>query len=269
VFSWPPPIPTSQQIAEVRACRVVDTAETRYPPRTDIDFAAAPHTNACDEAVLAHACAVRLERHDSPSAACVAAYRAAVSANPAYAFAGGIPYAYGEATAVSASPGFGPVASVKVDYSWSGLGTPVEWSYTLTDIPNGAKVEVTGAPHGAPPPALADAARALADQLGDFLPIARPVDLAICYDNYPKWHATVTFVSGRTITLDTHGANLLPVGGPWFLEEDGHLWMQVSADLVRGIAGIADALGLPFGSPEAMTCKGLDLFDGVYGPASP
>lgn len=268
VYAWPPPLPTATQIADARGCAVEATASARYPDTVTLaDLVAAPHPpTPCDEAVYAFACVFRLGRGMAAPAACQDAFRAAILGNPALALAAGLAFEYADVVPVSGSPPFaaGPIAALKLGYSWGGLGSTVAWTLEVTAREGPPDVAVTGARHRPTPETLGADLQALGGRLGGFVAEPAAAKLVNCYDNYPDWTATITFGSGEAVSIATHGANLYRVGGPWHLDRGDEHWLQTNGDLVASLARIADALGLPFGEPMGMYCPGVDIFEQVY-----
>ena len=122
VLAWPVPAFTPVQIAEVKACDTAKLAEKRYPKSLAINALATAFAakTTCERATLAAACG---ERGDATfPAECIAAYAATLHANPAFAFSNGITGGYyGKQQIVDPPPiASHPLASVKLDYKWSG-----------------------------------------------------------------------------------------------------------------------------------------------------
>lgn len=258
LYAWPPPSPTSAQIEAVRTCAPLTTAQSRYPQTLGLDgLLAQPAHGACDQAVFAAACVVRLGDDQDPPAPCLDAWREAVRENPAFAHEAVLGFTYTPYVPTFAPPPTGPVQKLVVDYGWSGLGTGVKWTLTVEDGVAHAKGD--GAISGPPQVDLAE----LGASFANFTPIPAKASLVNCYDNYPSWTATVTFTSGEELHLTTAG-NLWGVGGPWQLEHDGTFFLQLDGALVRAIAGMAYGLGLPFGQPMGMYCPGIDIFAALH-----
>ncbi len=253
VLAWPVARFTAAQIAEVKSCDADKAAKQQYPDSTELPAASSLH-GACELATLASACAARLGKAE-PTQACIDAYAAAVKANPAFAFAGSLVGHYFGKLALVAPP---PAArralvAVKLDYSWSGMGTAVAWTLTA----RGGYVHVTGAT--AKTTDVHDKLAALGSALDSFLPIPGPLEAVNCYDNYPEWTATLEYDDGTKLELSTHRSNLIGLGGPWQLTLDGVTYLQLGPQLPRAVGGLVEALGLPLGQPAAATCHGYDL----------
>lgn len=218
-----------------------------------------PH-NGCDQATLAAACGLRLKGAPPPKA-CLDAYRAAVSANPALAFVSVLTRAYFGRVPLVAPP---PMAShalrrVVLEYRWDGLGKPVAWTLTVRDATHAPTVTITGAKAGKKAPGWATKVVALGASLGSFLPIPRPLHAIDCTDNYPHWTATLTFDDGSILVLDTHGSNLFPLGGPWQMRINGITYLQLAPDFTRAVGRLVEAFALPIGEPAGAFCHGYDL----------
>jgi hypothetical protein len=265
VLAWPVAPFTAAQVAEVKACDVDKLADSRYPKTIAIDALAGSFASktTCDAAVLAAACAGRLEDDAPAPAPCLDAYRTAIKANAAFIYAGGLMGGYfGKVTQVAAPPiAAHALASVKLDYKWDGLGTGVAWTLNVDALATKPAMRVTGATVKLPawsPEIGADIA-ALGHALASFVPLAKPLKAINCYDNYPDWTITLVFDDGSKLELVTNGSNLLGLGGPWQTTIGGVTYMQASPDLVKAVHAIIKVLAMPLGEPEAMTCHGFDL----------
>jgi hypothetical protein len=265
VLAWPVAPFTAAQVAEVKACDVDKLAESRYPKTITIDALAGSFARktTCDAAVLAAACAGRLEDDAAPPAQCLDAYRATIKANAAFVYAGSLMGGYfGKVTQVAAPPiAAHALASVKLDYKWDGLGKGVAWTLNVDALATKPVMRVTGATVKLPAWSTeigADIA-AFGHSLASFVPLAKPLKAINCYDNYPDWTITLVFDDGTKLELVTNGSNLLGLGGPWQTTVGGVTYMQASPDLVKAVHAIIKVLGMPLGEPEAMTCHGFDL----------
>ena len=271
VLGWPVARFTPVQIAEVKSCDTEKLASARYPKTMALAAmpgAFAPAT-ACDQATLAAACGARVGDDEDVPAPCLTAYRAAVKANPAFAFARGLIGAYfGKVAIVAAPPATRrPLASVVLAYTWGGLGDAVEWTITAKDLASKPAIAVTGksAKKAAWSPEIAADVAGLATALTSFLPIPKLLAAVDCTDNYPEWTATFTFDDGSKLELTTNGSNLLGLGGPWQTTIAGVTYLQLGPDLVRAIVKLIKALDLPIGEPMGQMCRGYDLQREVFG----
>jgi len=272
VLGWPVARFTKLQITEVSSCGIEKLATSRYPKTMTIDAlpaAFAPH-GTCDEAALAAACGARFTDAEPP-ARCLEAYRTAVKANPAFAFAGELtgPY-FGKLAIVGAPPvARRRLASVVLDYTWGGLGDAVHWTLTAKDLGGSPTLAVTG-PQGKPAAKWTTEAGAAVTALGaaltSFLPIPKPLKAIDCTDNYPEWAVTLVYDDGTKIELTTEGSNLIGMGGPWQMTVDGVTYMQLGPELIRAIADILKAFDLKLGEPMGSMCRGYDLEHEVLVP---
>lgn len=271
VLAWPVAPLTAAQIAEVKSCDTGKLGTARYPATLvgDALVAAFAVATTCDRATLAVTCAARSK--DGPiSAGCLDAYRATVTANPAFVFASGLIGGYFGKLALVAPPPIAThaLASVKLDYEWSGLGTGVKWTVTAHDLATSPALDVAGA---APKNGtkwtteVAAAVTGFGGALASFLPIAKPLSAVDCTDNYPDWSAVLTFDDGQQLELSTHASNLLELGGPWQLTTNGVTYLQVSPDFIKAILRLVKALDLPIGEPEGEFCRGFDLQAAILG----
>lgn len=272
VLAWPVAPFTPIQVAEVTSCDTEKLAAARYPkdlPADALAGAFAPH-GTCDEAALAAACADRVKDAALP-ASCLDAYRAAIKANPAFAFASGLAGGYFGKVALVAAPPIADraLANVVVVYEWRGLGQPVQWTITARDIAGHPTLDVTGpnAKAGAAwSPEVGAGVAGLGHALTSFLPIGKPLQAIDCTDNYPEWTATLTFDDGNQLELSTHRSNLLGLGGPWQMTIGGRTYLQLAPDFTRAIAQLVQALDLPIGEPAGEMCRGYDLQGAVLTP---
>lgn len=263
LLAWPVAPATKAQLAEVKACDLDKLATDRYPKALKLDelpraFAA---TTPCDHAVLAAACAARVEDHGEPAPACLDAYRTAVRANPAFAFATQLAAGYFGKLHIVAPPTDRALKTVVLDYKWTGYGDGVDWKLTVHDAAGKPRFEVTGSK--AKPVKESDAATtavaALRTSLDSFLPIGQPLQAVDCTDNYPDWTATLELDDGSKLELATHGSNLLGLGGPWQLTANGTTYLQLSPGFTHAVAQLVRALDLPIGQPAGMMCRGYDI----------
>lgn len=262
VLAWPVMPFTANQVTEVKGCDTEKLGDTRYPKAMGVDALAGayPVKTACDQATLAAACAKRI-KDGEPPASCLAAYEAAVQANPAFAFSNGLLGGYFGKVVLVAPPPIAAkkLASVAITYAWSGLGTEVKWTVTAHDLASAPAIEIAGGKPVAWSKEVGAAVDKVGQSLAGFLPIGKPLAAVDCTDNYPDWTATLTFDDGGKLELATNGSNLLGLGGPWQTTIGGVTYLQLSPDLTRAMAQLVKTLGLAIGEPEGMFCRGFDL----------
>jgi hypothetical protein len=267
LLAWPVVPFTKAQIAEVKRCDIATRAPAVFAKSVALDALgkAAKPKDACDQATLAQACAERLADDEDPPKHCLDAYRAAVSANPAYAFADGLPGAYfGKLALVGVPPAATrPLVAATIHYSWGGMGDGVDWTLTITDANTTPKVTVTGAKAKPAPADLKTKLATMGSALQSMLPIDGPLTAQNCFDNYPDWTATFEYEGGEKLELATHKSNLLGRGGPWQLTAGGVTYLQLGPQMLRAIADVMKALDLPAGEPMAQTCHGYDIESAV------
>jgi hypothetical protein len=273
-LAWPVAPFTASQAAEVKRCDVEKLASARYPKGTTLGELAGAYApkDTCDQAVLAAACAARMEKSASPAPQCIEAYRATLSANPAFAFSNAVVDGYfGRVTVVAALPNAArALTSLTLEYGWGGLGTAVKWSLEASDLASHPALAVKGATGKTTwTPALAARVAALGTSLGSFLPIPKPIRAINCTDNYPEWTAKLAFDDGSKLDLTTNGSNLIGLGGPWQTTIGGHTYLQLAPDFAVAIGKLVQALGLPIGEPMGETCMGYDIQANVLGPPAP
>jgi len=258
LYRWPVAPFTKAQAAEVNGCDTAKLAAQRYRKELAVDALATAFARktGCDQATMAEACADRLG-DATPTPACVAAYREAVKANPAFAFSGGIAGFYFDKAVLVDPP---PAASHKITklvlhYKWTGEGDPVEWTLSVGDAPS---VSVVGAKAKNTTDVGAQLA-AFGTSLDSFMPIPQPLEAVDCFDNYPEWDATIDFDDHSKLELSTHKSNLIGIGGPWQMTLDGVTYMQLGTKLPHAVSEMVKALELPLGEPMGMTCRGYDI----------
>ncbi len=254
LLAWPVAPFTKAQLAELKACDVDKLAKSPPP---------VPHT-ACEQAAVAASC------KQDPSPACLDAYRAAVRANPAFAFNGALAGGYFGKLHVVAPPPAAEHAlrTVVLDYKWTGYGDGVDWKLTIHDAGTKPRFDVTGS-KAKPVKESADATAAVAalgTSLDSVLPIGPPLEAVDCTDNYPDWTATFELDDGEKLELATHGSNLLGLGGPWQLTQNGTTYLQMAPGFTRAVAKLVNALDLPIGQPAGMMCRGYDISQAVLRP---
>ena len=263
LLGWPVAPYTKAQITEVKTCEIEKTATTRYPKTmklAELPKAFTPQT-ICDQATLAGACGMRGESEGEPTDACVAAYVAAVKANPAFAWANELTGPYFGKVQLVAAPTKRALVGAVLAYEWGGLGNPVAWTITARDLAKSPSIQVTGA-NAKPVKSVADATplvAALGTSLASFMPIPKPIQAIDCTDNYPKWTANLEFDDGTKLALTTEGSNLIGLGGPWQMTVGNTSYMQLSPDFVGAIVKLVKGLDLPIGEPMGSTCRGYDL----------
>jgi len=259
-LSWPVPVPNETQVAEVRACSIETLTGERYASRLDLDELPGAYTleTACDWAVLAAAYAER--SGDSPHPNGEKAFAQAITMNPAFAFTLPILFPYSVIDDSVTAPPFSeqPLTEVHLIYDWDGLGDTASFDITLTAIEDGAAA--TGELNNKPFSSTLSTAnwRSLGTNLGDLFPIARPLIMVVCYDNYPEWDVTLTYADGTQVNLTTNGSNVFNAGGPWQVTIEGQRYMQYSVDFLIALLDVLSELELPLGEPMAMFCGGFE-----------
>jgi hypothetical protein len=270
LHAWPVAPFSAAQLAEVKACDVEGLADKRYPKSVTTDALPATFavTSTCDRAVLAAACGVRA-RDAAPTEKCVDAYRAVVTANPAFAFVSVLagPY-FGKVSIVAAPPATThALVTAVLDYKWGGLGKPVDWKLEIHDASTKPTIAVTGNNGTATktPADLAAKVAALGSSLDSLLPIAKPLEAIDCTDNYPEWAATLQFDNGDKLEMSTHRSNLIGLGGPWQLTVNGVTYLQLGPGFTHAVADLVEALGLAIGEPAGEMCRGFDIGAAILG----
>jgi len=259
-LDWPVAPLTPEQIRAVRECDLETIVEQRYPEsmaEEDLSTSYPPQTG-CEWAALALAHADRAKGQPTSPAA-HQAFTHAVTGNPGYALATPLFYRYLDAMPVVKPPAFAQqeITDVVIDYHWWGLGDPVEYSLEIRHA--NTEPVVTSAYTDS----LAidkPAVQALANALTDLLPVSTRFSLQPCMDNYPVWSVHLVFADKTEIEATT-GSNVIFIGGPWFTEIDGQVYMQVSSAFAQAVGELIESLGLPLGEPAGMFCSMDTVFD--------
>lgn len=199
-------------------------------------------------------------------------YRRAVEANPAFIFHDDLFYGYFGAIQVAEAPPVAdqPITSLKVHYSWGGLGSgPIEYFISIANAQSQPQTEITfeEGQHQSDPLVQLEPSdvQALAQSLTDFVPVPQMSTLLICTDNYPDWTVELTFLDGSTISLVTNGSNLLGIGGPWQATIDGSLYMQISSAFANALGQLITTMEMPLGEPAAMFCFQVPVIQTIFG----
>lgn len=270
VLEWPVAAFTKIQTKEVRDCAIQALADKRYPKTMGLDALAGAYqvASTCDQAVLAAACGPRLAEDAAPPQACLDAYRAAISTNPAFTFANELLGPYWTQVQVAAPPVTQhALVSVVLDYEWGGLGTAVKWTLTASELTTKPAIAVTGPDAKAATWSddLGPLVTALGGALTSFFPVPKSLNAVDCTDNYPQWKATLVFDDGSKLELSTEGSNLLGLGGPWQMTIGNQHYLQLGSTFVLAIDALIEKLKLPIGEPMGSTCMGYDLQAEVFG----
>lgn len=249
--------PTDEQIKEAKACDLTDRPKAlprNFTPET-----------ACDWAMLAVDFANRAQEGAEVLPAARDALIKAISMNAAFSQALPLLAGYfGKVTVVEA-PAFlqQPITSIIVQHSFGGLGSKLEYNYTITEadtstpvikgtfaIDDGKETPITSRIDG-------KLVQALATALTDLMPIRARLLLQPCWDDYPDWKVSLTFKDGTTLDLETNRSNILFHGGPWQVVINDQRYMQFSPAFLEAALEITKALKLPLGETAAMGCGGV------------
>ena len=266
---------TAAQIEEVSKCQLEELAAERYPD--NILIAGLPDAfnpvSACDWAVLAMAYAERSWEEDILPESAKEAFLEAISRNYGFAVTAPLFYRYFGEVSLAEAPPFvkQEITTVKIDYTWVGLGEPEELSYSVRIKQAHIKpiVSATVMPELSAPDLNLEGldkgkVQVLGPVLTDLLPIESQFEYIVCTDNYSNWSVSLTFKDGTQLDLTTNGSNFLYVGGPWQTKIDNQNYFQFSSGFAKTIIDLFEALGLPFGSPAGMFCTGEPLFEKAF-----
>lgn len=287
-FSWPVPVPTKKQIIEARKCNLSqDTVNDKYPKSISLkELLHTYHPNtACDWALLALAFGQRVGEGGTFPPEAIYAFGQAVRQNPALALKYEMFYTYfsaGEFVLPPPQTQIG-IAYVFVEYSWGGMGSPVDFTLEIDASDSDSDAVYSGTVTTGPDyweegetteeetkdisgTINQSYVQGLASGFSDLIPIQRAVNLFACFDNYPNWIVIITFSDDSSIALFTNGSNFLYAGGPWQTEIDGQLYIQYSFAFIAGLWEIIEVLELPLGETMAMACF---PFEGLFNEAFP
>jgi ligand-binding sensor domain-containing protein len=261
---WPIPPLAPEEVLAVMRCDLENLPAQRYPESMaapDLLTAYVPQTD-CDWAILAVAYADRRGENEPLSEAAQRAYTQAVARNPGFALADPLFYRYFGAVPMVQPPAFAEqeITDVKIAYRWQGLGDKV--AYTV-EIHQANTAPVVTSAYSDTLTTDKRTVQALARALSDLMPVDAEFQLQPCYDNYPAWSVTVTFADG-TVTQLTTDSNFLHIGGPWFTEINGQVYLQVSTVFAEAVGKLIESLSLPLGEPEAMSCFYRPVLDEAF-----
>ncbi len=263
---WPLPPATDKQLEEARACDSAGLADERYPATVGVDGLAAKFSpkTACDWAALAVAYWKRAGQDNPPADEGIAAFQKAIKLNSALAFKLVLLQGYFGTKGIVTAPPFAksPIVRVEAQHAFSGLGTRVEYSYTISNgdtnkplVSGKSGVDKIDKLSGTVDKALV---QALGPALIDFVPMRTQFSQIVCYDDYPDWTVILTFKDGTKLTLVTNQSNVYFSGGPWQVEINKQNYTQYSNAFLVAMLDISDALKLPQDETAAMTCGGAD-----------
>lgn len=269
LFEFPLDPPTDAEIEDAFACELaLPQEDSAGSPSPDSDG------GACALAQQALELARNRGETDPVSEAEIELLRQFVAENPALAPRLAVIATYFNVGQLVAPPAFTdqPIVEMRVEYSFSGLGSSVHYDLTITnadtepqisgvvDNSGGIVFEGETPEPETPLPDTVDpeVIQAFGAALSDLLPIEGQLTQINCTDFYPDWIVTLTFEDGTTMRMVTNGTNLIGQGGPWQAEIDGRNYLQYSVAFEIAMVDLFEALDLSFGETAAMTCFGVD-----------
>lgn len=263
-FAWPMPAFTEEQIEAARACDIENLVIERYPmtlAQEELLDSYAPQ-DACDWALLATAHAFRQVQGEPLLPEAEEAFTNALLGNPALMFTTYFFYGYFDALPLVESPDFvqQEITDVRIEYYWAGMSMGGAIEYVVEIAQADGEPVVTSTALTETVALDASMVQTFTNAFGSFLPVNSKFELTPCTDNYPSWVAQLTFADGTEVELSTD-SNFMFVGGPWFMETDGQLYLQMSSAFGVAIATLVDSLGLPLGEAAATTCYPAPPFD--------
>ncbi len=263
-LTFPLPLPDQKQLEEARQCDIEKLITARYPESTttsNLNAAYSP-TTACDWAVLAAAYAARAETDETALSEGQPTWVKAVSQNTAYALSDQLFFGYASAPAGVTAPDLTSqsLTEIKIRYQWSGYGDSVQYEISMTKAD--AQPEISGTVNGLPYSGTttieSESLQNLGKSLMGLIPVAKTSSMIACYDNYPDWNVTLTYLNGQKVELKNYGSNIYYFGGPWWVSIDNQQYIQTSTTSLRALAQIVSRLNLPVGEPAGMACHPLE-----------
>jgi len=270
-LEWGLELLTDEQINQVKDCDIENLASERYPDYVDeLIYRFEPNTS-CDWAVLAFAYADRVdEDKDLPDIA-INAFAQAISENFGFVFSMPFFYRFFDAFPIVKSPPFSnqEIARVKIEYSWVGMGEPVEYTVDIRQANTNPIIKVTDYE---PATIIQDLkytidkeiVQSLGNSLSNLLPINNQFSLIPCDDNNPDWTVTITLKDGSLLTLKTNESNMIYMGGPWQTNIAGQDYVQYSGIFAEALDNLIQEIGLSYGQPMAMYCGLVNVFGQAY-----
>ena len=168
------------------------------------------------------------------------------------------------------------VQEMNIHYKWSGIGSLVNYSVTIT---NGEIPRAVGNVTLGPGPEddhddttswtiQQELEPGLLENWGEsfinLIPVKRQGMMYACFDNYPNWVIQVTFDDGWQLDLSSNWSNFFLEGGPFQtrLEDQNYVMASYNFNLV--LNRIIETLELPYGEPWAMSCHPYPVVEGLY-----
>jgi hypothetical protein len=261
---------TREQVEEVKQCNMKDLSKIRYRSfKRDLINLFEPKT-ACDWAVLAYTSAPRDDAAISDQTR--DAFGQALLMNPAFVFSEDLYYVFSCDTSPIVEQPSAPeeaITHVTIAYQWSGIGDPV--AYTI-DIYGADEYPYVALSHYEPISVASgfnttldkEIVQALAKAINNPIPIQTQFTLQPCYDNIPDWVVTLTFKDESQLIIRTNESNVVFRGGPWQTTIDGQDYLLYSLGFNIALDKVIKAIGVPYGSPQAMYCSPLDVISLAY-----
>jgi len=168
------------------------------------------------------------------------------------------------------------VQEMTIHYKWSGIGSLVNYSVTLT---NGEPPLAVGNVTLGPGPKddhddttswaiQQELEPGLLENWGEsfvnLIPVKRQGMMYACFDNYPNWVIEITFDDGEQLDLSSNESNFFIEGGPFQTRIEDQNYVMASYDFNLVLNRIIETLELPYGEPWAMYCHPYPVVEGLY-----
>ena len=275
LYTWPIPALSEEQIQEVLDCQ-----NSTWSGNTQIDPKEIEIENpvtACDFGLKALSLVVDFDTMELPDLGIYYAQQALLL-NPGIIFAN--PYfffAFQKIDLVdSPIPADQAVEEINVNYRWSGIGSPVNYSVKIT---NGDPPLAVGNVEVGPGLEEDESAKTtwtlqkelspeflegIGSSMVNLIPVKRQGMMYACFDNYPDWEIVITFDDGSQTNLSSNTSNFYMDGGPFQTQIEGQNYVMASYEFNVALNKIIQELELPYGQTLAMYCHPFPVAEGLF-----
>jgi hypothetical protein len=275
LYSWPIPPLTEEQIQEVLDCQNATWSGNVQINPAEIEIEN-PLTS-CDFALKALSMVVDSDTLVLPDSGIYYAQQALLI-NPGIIFAN--PYFFFAFVEIeiagSPIPAGQIVEEIKINYTWSGIGAPVNYSVAITNEGTPLAVGSVEIGHGIgedestqtswtfqkelAPEFLAG----IGSSLVNLIPVHRQGMMYACFDNYPNWVVEIIFDDGEQLDLSSNWSNFYMEGGPFQTRLEGQNYVMATHEFNIALNKIIDKLELPYGETMAMYCNPFPVAEGLF-----
>ncbi|HAY83660.1 MAG TPA: hypothetical protein DCY42_01695 [Chloroflexi bacterium] len=186
-------------------------------------------------------------------------------------------YAFNEVAIVESPLSMQPVVKeIKINYNWSGIGNPVNYSVTITnaetplatgnvEVGPGLNEDESMITNWTFQQALSpELLEGLGSVMVNLIPVKRQGMMYACFDNYPNWEIEFAFDNGDLMSLLSNGSNFFLEGGPFQTRIEGQNYVMASYEFNLALNKIIQALALPYGQTLAMSCHPFPVAEGLF-----